>query len=131
MPPPNLINFLYRFRFLWLVFTVVSLWLVTPGVKHAAQVDNSLTVWFLQNDPALKDYQDFQQKFGNDEVVILMVEDEKTLLQPASFRKFTEMTAALEKLPEVKQVIGPGNAKVIQNDVLGPYTKPLLTANSS
>jgi predicted RND superfamily exporter protein len=130
MPRPALINFLYRFRFLWLLLTVVALWLVTPGVQRAAQVDNSLTVWFLKDDPALKDYHDFQQKFGNDEVVILMVQDKETLLQPANFRKFVQMTAALEKMPEVAQVIGPGNAPVMQANVLGAYTKPLLNANS-
>lgn len=126
-----MINFLYRLRFFWLLITGLALWLLTPGVQRALQVDNSLTVWFLQDDPALQDYHHFQQKFGNDEVVIVMVRDDQTLLQPAHFGRFTRLTQALEKLPDVAQVIGPGNAKVLRKDVLGTYTQPLLSPDAA
>jgi uncharacterized protein len=33
--------------------------------------DNSLAVWFVQDDPALERYRSFMREFGNDEVVVL------------------------------------------------------------
>lgn len=38
-------------------------------------VDNSVEIWFLDNDPTLVAYKAFQETFGNDEVVIVGVED--------------------------------------------------------
>jgi predicted RND superfamily exporter protein len=126
-----MLNFLFRLRFLWLLITGLAVGLLTPGVQQALKVDNSLTIWFLQDDPALQDYHDFQQKFGNDEVVILMVRDDQTLLQPSHFRKFIHLTQGLEKLPDVAQVVGPGNAKVLRKDITGTNTIPLLTPDSA
>ncbi|GAB3839644.1 efflux RND transporter permease subunit [Hymenobacter jeollabukensis] len=107
-----MIEGLYRFRY-WLLSLLlilgVALW---PGVRAAVQVDNSLEAWFLQNDPALRAYHDFQQRFGNDEVVIVVVHDDKTLLTPASFQRFRALSRELEALPSVAAVIGPGNALV-------------------
>lgn len=34
------------------------------------KVDNSLEVWFLEDDPALVRYQDFKKLYGNDEVIV-------------------------------------------------------------
>ena len=37
----------------------------------ALKPDNSLAVWFVRDDPALARYREFQQRFGNDEVVAI------------------------------------------------------------
>ena len=37
-------------------------------------VDNAVHIWFVDDDPALLAYQDFQEEFGNDEVVVIGVE---------------------------------------------------------
>ncbi|MCC3160440.1 MMPL family transporter [Hymenobacter sp. 15J16-1T3B] len=124
---------LYRFRF-WLLALLlaagVALW---PGVRRAVQVDNSLEAWFLQNDPSLQAYHDFQRRFGNDEVVIVGVHDAETLLTPAYFARFRELSRALEQLPSVAAVIGPGNAVVpARAGVLGGAgPQPLLAPGAS
>ncbi|RAK62927.1 efflux RND transporter permease subunit [Hymenobacter edaphi] len=108
-----MIEGVYRFRY-WLLGLLVALGAALwPGVRAAVQVDNSLEAWFLQNDPSLRAYRDFQGRFGNDEVVIVVVHDEaQPLLTPAYFRRFRALSQALEGLPGVAAVIGPGNALV-------------------
>ena len=121
---------LYRFRFLLLLVTVMACCVLWPSVRSAVKVDNSLTIWFLEDDPALKEYHAFHEKFGNDEVVIVVVEDRKTLLSTKYFSSFIAMTKALEALPEVQLVAGAGNADVVSKDLFGILSKPLLTDSS-
>lgn len=125
-----MINIFYRTRYWFLLLTVATGVMVWPGVKTALTVDNSLAVWFLKNDPALLAYQHFGERFGNDEVVILLVKAPQTLLSPAYFQKFTALTQALENIPAVAQVIGPGNAQVPHRGAFGLGTQPLFTATA-
>lgn len=113
-----------------LLLTIMACWLLWPFVRSAVQVNNSLTIWFLKDDPAIKEYRQFHEKFGNDEVVILVVHDDKTLLTKKYFSSFIAMTKDLEAIPEVQLVTGAGNADVITTDLFGIHAKPLLTDSS-
>ena len=121
---------LYQARY-WALLLVlalcVALW---PGVRTATEVDNSLSVWFLKDDPMLKDYHQFHERFGNDEVVVLMVRDKKGLLSSGYFSRFIAMGKALQAHPEVQAVIGPGTVNTLRNDPLGLFAAPLLDSSS-
>ncbi len=119
---------LYKIRYFLLLLTLTAGVFLWPGVQSALVVDNSLTVWFLEDAPTLVAYRDFQERFGNDEVVIVMVKDEKTLLSPGYFKAFIDMTKALEAIPEVEGVIGPGNTSIPTRETFGVFLRPLLTA---
>ncbi|WP_237144025.1 efflux RND transporter permease subunit [Pontibacter pamirensis] len=93
-------------------------------------VDNSLTVWFLEDDPALIPYRTFQERFGNDEVIILVVKDKKSLLSQKHFNAFIKLSEELETIPEVAGVLGPGNATIATYSPLGSTTRSLLTSNT-
>jgi len=121
---------LYRFRFVLLLLSMSACWFLWPFVRSAIKVNNSLTIWFLKDDPAIKEYRQFHEKFGNDEVVILIVHDNQTLLTKKYFSSFVAMTKALEAIPEVQLVTGAGNADVITTDLFGIHAKPLLTESS-
>ncbi len=123
-------NILYKLRFVLVLLTLIVCWFLWPFVLSAVKVDNSLTIWFLKHDPALKEYRRFHEKFGNDEVLIAVVGDDKTLLTKKFFSSFIAMTKALEAMPEVHLVVGAGNATVVKKDVLGIFSKPLLTDSS-
>ena len=47
---------------------------LTPSLMTAVIPDNALTVWFLQTDPQLETYNEFQSEFGNDEVILMLVD---------------------------------------------------------
>jgi hypothetical protein len=117
---------LHRWRYgllALLLALAVGLW---PGVRAAVQVDNSLSIWFLEGDPALRSYRTFQRLFGNDEVVIVAVQDSATsLLTPANQRRLVALSADLGALPSVQRVLGPATARVPAAGGLGS-TMPLL-----
>jgi uncharacterized protein len=125
-----MLSSLYAYRYLWLGLLLLAAGLLAPGLQRALQVDNSLQAWFLEDDPALQAYEAFKTHFGNDEVVILLVNDEKGLLTPAYFSAFRALSKALEALPEVAQVLGPGNAQLPTKGPMGMAPGPLLTAGS-
>jgi len=125
-------SLLFRIRYLLLLLTAgacVALW---PGAKAAAVVDNDLSAWFLKDDPALAAYHTFQERFGNDEVVILVVKDVRSVLTPEYFEKFRALSTALEKLPEVASVLGAGNATLpARAHLLGTAPASLLPTDAT
>ncbi|OIN56627.1 efflux RND transporter permease subunit [Arsenicibacter rosenii] len=126
-----MIHHLYHLRYYLLLLTLVCCVWLWPGIRSAVQVDNSLTVWFQQDDPALVRYQQFQERFGNDEVVIATVTAPESLLTPAHLHTLIRLTSALETLPDVDQVIGPGNMQIPVKGALGIDSEPLLTDTTS
>lgn len=126
-----MIQFIYKFRFVLLVAVTASVFLLLPAIKSAVEVDNSLAIWFLKDDPAVKKYHDFHQKFGNDEIVIAVIEDRKSVLTNAYFQKFILATQELKNIAEVKTVIGPGSSNIVSKTAFGILSEPLITSNSS
>ncbi|MCC2548861.1 MMPL family transporter [Hymenobacter sp. BT175] len=121
-----MIAILYKLRYGLLALTLVAVAMLGPGVKSALVVDNSLAVWFLPGDPALNAYQEFQRHFGNDEVVVVVVKGQPSVLSPADLRGFQALSRELEALPAVQSVFGPGNATVPRRGPTGTYAAPLL-----
>ena len=122
-----MIDVLHRLRYPLLAALALAMALLWPGVRAAVAVDNSLSIWFLEGDPALRSYRAYQQRFGNDEVVVIAVRDSaQTLLTPANQRRLAELSAALGRLPAVHSVLGPAAARRPAGDLGG--TTPLLAA---
>lgn len=118
-------HYLYRLRYLLLLIIMAVCAALWPGVQAALVVDNNLSAWFLDDDPALEAYRAFQQRFGNDEVIILAVHDQHTVLTPGYLAAFVALTRELEALPAVAGVTGPGNAALPVRSLVGG-TRPLL-----
>ena len=122
-----MIDLLHRWHYPLLAALALALALLWPGVRAAVAVDNSLSIWFLEGDPALRSYRAYQQRFGNDEVVVLVVRDSAhTLLTPANQRRLAALSAALGRLPAVHSVLGPAAARRPAGGLSG--TTPLLAA---
>lgn len=106
-----LLLLLRRFRYLLLALTAVACVGLWPGVRAALRTDNSLAVWFLEDDPALQPYRAFQRQFGNDEVIVIVVQDRRPggLLRPANLRRLRALSTELAALPTVENVFGPAS----------------------
>lgn len=90
-------------------------------------VDNSLGIWFLEDDPSYKAYIDFQENFGSDEIYIVMlpvgnaigeteVNTLKTLHKNIDALPYVKTTFSLAK---AKYPIY-GNDKVVFRDLYSP-----------
>lgn len=69
--------------------------------------DNSLAVWFVQDDPALAAYRDFQREFGNDEVVAISYGAPGDALAPAEAEVQRRTVQRLRALEGIDQVLAP------------------------
>ena len=72
----KIIEFILKFRiaisFFIFALCMYSSWLIFTQLK----VDNSLTIWFLENDPPYQEYIEFQEEQGSDEIIVVMIPTE-------------------------------------------------------
>ena len=118
---------LHKWRLPLFAIVLLSGTLLFPGLRHALQIDNSLTAWFIEGDPALDNYYLLQDHFGNDEMIILALEssDGETILDSAPRKKVQKLIRALQRDSSVATVLHPTIWR--QDDPLGLGAKlPLL-----
>lgn len=95
---------LVRFRWLALVALLLATAAMLPGAERSAVPDNALTVWFLESDPALLQYDLFQERFGNDEVALLLTAPPGGALSETGLEHLRAVTAQLEAIDGVARV---------------------------
>lgn len=74
------------------------------------RVDNSLSIWFLEDNPSYKAYINFQEDFGSDEIFIAMLPVDNAIgnLEKANLLKLHQ---AIDKLSYVKTTFSLAKAK--------------------
>ncbi|TBN03954.1 RND transporter [Hyunsoonleella flava] len=85
----GIIKSIIKFRLPIIVALAILMGIAGYQTVNKLSIDNSLTIWFLEDDPSYKAYIDFQEEFGSDEIFITMFPVEnaigeterKTLLQ--------------------------------------------------
>ncbi len=92
-----------RFPLLALIL-ITGIWLY-PQLQKALKIDNSLTAWFIDSDPALEPYYQLQELFGNDEMVVLVLETEN--VEDLFQAKLTNLIQDLVGDSNVAEVIHP------------------------
>ena len=68
----NTAEFIWHWRFL-LAAICVAVTALSGTQLGALTVSNSLEIWYPEDDPELIQYREFQEQYGNDEVVIAAV----------------------------------------------------------
>jgi hypothetical protein len=90
-------------RRLWLLLGIAVA--VGLGINlRQLGVDNAIDIWFLKDDPALLEYQQFQQRFGHDEVVIIALKDSAGMLTAAGIDRSRMLSAAIEHIDGIARV---------------------------
>jgi predicted RND superfamily exporter protein len=67
-------------------------------------VDNSLEVWFVDNDPTLQAYESFLDEFGNDEVVVVAIHATTDALNTDRLQRLESLTRKLQDIPGIARV---------------------------
>ncbi|MEE9348529.1 MAG: MMPL family transporter [Flavobacteriaceae bacterium] len=67
------IQFILKNRFLISIITLFLCVISFVTISKNIKVDNSIQIWFLDDDPIFKDYLAFQKEQGSDEVLFLMI----------------------------------------------------------
>lgn len=114
-----MLEFFYNKRYILLITILITLLFSYKGLIKAVNVDNSLEVWFLEDDPSVLDYYAFQKKFGNDEIIMLVIKDNENMLNEKQSKKIVSLSNALNNLPDVKSVFSPADQEILQLGILG------------
>jgi predicted RND superfamily exporter protein len=99
----RLVRLLIRLRWLAL-FGVLAVTAVAGWAASSIGVDNAVEVWFLDSDPALVAYHDFQELFGNDEVVVIAVSTEDGALSGRGLAALQDIDSRASAVPGIAEV---------------------------
>jgi len=99
----KLVGQLWRYRkpALWICIALAALlgWQVVK-----LRVDNSLEIWFPDDDPALVHYQQFQKQFGNDEVLVIALQDDAGMINRNGLRRLQNATKKISAIKGIASV---------------------------
>lgn len=76
------------------------------GAPPRVPVDNGVGIWFLDADPAMRDYRAFQATFGNDEAVLvgLKFDEPGGVFSAAGLTTVAELASRCAAVPDVRGV---------------------------
>lgn len=102
----KIVDKLVEKKWMWLTALLIITLGLSINLKNIG-IDNSLEGWFLKNDPTLTNYKAFQDLYGNDEVIsVLMVPPQNSSVFEKSFVKTVhEISNTLESHQLVRKVI--------------------------
>lgn len=109
-----------------LVFFALALALAIGGVGYAVHKnkrvprDNSLEIWFLEDDPALVRYREFLAEWGNDEAIVIAVFDEEGVLRDETLELISLLSERIAALERVERVTSLSTVHSVRN--AGPDT---------
>ena len=75
----KIIATIIKFRIAIMAVLAVAMGLSGYHTVTKLSVDNSLGIWFLEDDPSYRAYIDYQQNFGSDEIFIAMLPVENAI----------------------------------------------------
>ena len=106
----NIITTIIKFRIAIIVILAVLMGFSGYQTLKKLRVDNSLSIWFLEDDPSYKAYIDFQEKFGSDEIFIAMFPVENAL-EENEINQLSRLHEAIDSLSYVKTSFSLAKAK--------------------
>ncbi len=110
----SLAVFLVRYRAV-LFYSFIAFALSGIMFIKNIKIDNSIELWFLDDDATFLAYNEFKDVYGNDEVIIAMVDsggDDK-IFNPGFLSKLRSFSLEAEENPDVRRVLGIGSAPYI------------------
>jgi hypothetical protein len=107
-------TFFYRYRWLWMGLLLLGGILLTPALPAALRISNAIEIWFSEEDPMIETYRDFQQQFGSDEVITVIVHDSAGIVRREVLNSLREAVAELQDIEGVEAVYSLANARQIQ-----------------
>ena len=97
----NIIAKIIQFRIGIIVALLVLLGVSAYQTVTKLGIDNSLSIWFLDDDPSYRAYIEFQEKFGSDEIYIGMIPVDNAL-KAEHINKLEELHQSLDTLKYVR-----------------------------
>lgn len=107
---------LFRLRYAALALVILTTALFAPYVPQAMKPNNSLRIWFYEDDPNLQAYDRAQDEFGNDEIIAIFFEPPGHVLDAANIALVRKLSEELERLSLVDEVFSLTTADDMRNE---------------
>jgi uncharacterized protein len=104
----------------WVLVTILLITGLLGRFITDVQVNNANDIFFVQDDPALGAYRDFQQEFGSDEFVLILLEGPQ-LFSEKAYQSVGTLVGELKNLkykgqPAFQEVSSPFHVPIIRGD---------------
>ncbi len=106
----NSIEFIIKFRIAIIIILAILMGISGYQTLQKLRVDNSLSIWFLEDDPSYKAYIDFQENYGSDEIFIAMLPVENAIGK-VEMEQLNELHKSIDVLPYVNTTYSLARAK--------------------
>ena len=106
----KIIATIIKFRIAIMAVLTVGICLSGYHTLTKLSVDNSLGIWFLEDEPSYRAYIDFQQNFGSDEIFIVMLPVENAIRE-TEVSLLKELHQRVDQLPYVQTSFSLAKAK--------------------
>ncbi|EDP72758.1 exporters of the RND superfamily-like protein [Flavobacteriales bacterium ALC-1] len=97
----HIIKVIIKFRIAIISILIVLMALSVFQTVKKLSVDNSLSIWFLEDDPSYKAYIDFQEELGSDEIFVAMFPVENAF-DEVQISQLDKLHSTIDRLPYVK-----------------------------
>jgi hypothetical protein len=112
------------------ILACLGLTLLAGWFAKDVRVDNAIDIWFVADDPALVAYRDFQERFGNDEIVVVAFHDADGILDADGLRLVRRATRALAAVDGVARAESLATLPRLQASARGLEAVPVLPAGT-
>ena len=106
----NIITIIIKFRIVIIAVLLILMALSVHQTVKKLSVDNSLSIWFLEDDPSYKAYIDFQEELGSDEIFVAMFPVENAIAE-AEINRLVKLHSTIDTLSYVKTSFSLAKAK--------------------
>lgn len=115
----NLIQFIIKKRWYFFISLIIVCLVLTFSLKNL-KIDNSLDIWFLEDDPTLLKYNEFKKIYGSDEVILAYIKPEKNIYDPEFLDRLSKVSKTIEASTLIRRVLSPTDAPhvYLDNDTL-------------
>lgn len=120
-----MLNFLTRYYKLLAVLIFLLVLISIVPLRNGIRINNSLDIWFVQNDSVYTNYIDFRERYSNDEVIVVYVKNNDVFSRNV-IELMWHMCLTIDSLPYVRSVFGITNAPYISSSGIVPTVSPLL-----
>jgi predicted RND superfamily exporter protein len=120
----KLIDTIQRRRWIVLFLLVLSCGFATKGALKVG-IDNSLEIWFVEDDPLLQTYKEFQAEYGNDEVVVLALHSSDSLYTAENMAALNRLTLAAAGIEGIEKAESIANLQSLIRTPSGLGASPI------
>ena len=108
-------------RFRWLIVIIIPLFtfMMASQLKHL-EFEGSYRIWFGEESPILKNYDDFRSVFGNDDAVTIIFKDEDGVMNPKALHVIERITQKLWQTHYISRVDSLTNYQYVHADSIYP-----------